>query len=102
MYPARFQRLEMATIVEYTDAKAPQNLYLKRIISPSHSKPCCFISMEGVGAVQQDGHWEYRYKRCRTCGFAVRVILRTLPDETLLRNLGRTLENSFQRNVPDL
>ncbi len=92
----------MATIVEYTDAKAPRNLYPKRIISPSHSRPCCFTDMEEVGAVQQDGHWEYQYKRCRKCGFAVRVILRALPDETLLRDLRRTLENSFQRNVPDL
>ena len=92
----------MATIVEYTDAEAPQNLYPKRIISPSHSKPCCFINMEGVSPIQQDGHWEYQYKRCQKCGFAVRVILRTLPDETLLRVVRRTLENSFRRNVPDL
>jgi hypothetical protein len=92
----------MTTIVEYTDAKAPRNLYPRRIISPSHSKPCCFSEMEEIGGVQQDGQWEYRYKRCRTCGFAVRVILRALPDEALLRDLRRTLENSFKRNVPDL
>ena len=92
----------MATIVEYTDAKAPRNLYPKRIVSPSHSGPCCFSDMEGVGPVQQDGHWEHQYKRCRTCGFAVRVVLQALPDETLVRDLRRILENSFQRNVPDL
>lgn len=92
----------MATIVEYTDAEAPRNLYPKRIISPSHSKSCCFTDMQEVGSVQQDGQWEYHYKRCRTCGFAVRVILRALPDEALIRDLRRTLENSFKRNVPDL
>lgn len=92
----------MATIVEYTDAKFPQNLYPKRIISPSHSSPCCFSEMEEIGPVQRDGHWEYRYKRCRKCGFSLRVILRALPDERLLRDLRWTLENSFKRNVPDL
>ena len=92
----------MATIVEYTDAKAPQNLYPKRVISPSHSNPCCFTHMEDVGPVQQDGQWEYQYKRCPECGFTVRGILRALPDETLVRDLRRTLETAFQRNVPDL
>ena len=92
----------MATIVEYTDAKAPQNLYPERIISPSHSSPCCFDDMEEVGSAQRDGHWEYQYKRCRKCGFTVRMILREIPDEALIEDLRRTLENSFQRNVPDL
>jgi len=91
----------MATIVEYTDAKAPQNLYPKRIISPSHSKPCCFTDMEAVGPVQQDGHWEYQYRRCRTCGFTLRMILRDIPDAALIGELRRTLETAFQRNVPD-
>ncbi len=92
----------MATILEYTDAKPPRNLYPKRIISPSRSKPCCFTQMEGVGPIQQDGLWEYQYKRCRSCGFTVRAILRPLPDTTLIRDLRRTLETAFQRNVPDL
>ncbi len=92
----------MATIVEYTDTKTPQNLYPRRIISPSHSGPCCFANMEVVGEIEQDGHWEYEYKRCRECGFTVRLIRRPLPDEALIRELRRTLEHSFQRNVPDL
>lgn len=92
----------MPTIVEYTDVKAPQNLYPRRIISPSHSKPCCFTEMEEVGRAQQGGRWEYQYKRCRKCGFTVRVILREIPDEALIDDLRRILENSFQRNVPDL
>ncbi len=92
----------MATIIEYTDAKPPENLYPEWIISPTRSGPCCFTDMEGVGPVEQDGHWEYQYKRCRNCGFTVRVILREVPDEGLIRDLRRTLMQSFQRNAPDL
>lgn len=92
----------MPTIVEYTDVKAPQNLYPKRIVSPSHSKPRCFIEMEEVGPARQDGHWKYQCKRCRTCGFTVRMILQEIPDKALIGELRRILETSFQRNVPDL
>jgi hypothetical protein len=92
----------MATIVEYTDAKAPENLYPERIISPTRSGPCCFTDMAAVGPAEQDGHWEYQYRRCRNCGFTVRVILRELPDEGLLRDLRWTLQRSFQRNVLDI
>ncbi len=91
----------MATIVEYTDRKQPQNLYPHRIISPSHSRPCCFSDMEEIGELQREGNWEYAYRRCRSCGFAVRMIVRELPDEALLAGLRKTLEVSFQRNVPD-
>ena len=92
----------MATIVEYTDTKAPQNCYPERIVSPSHSGPCCFSDMEEIGTSRQEAGWVYGYKRCRTCGFTVRVILRQIPDAVLLADLRRTLANAFQRNVPDL
>ncbi len=92
----------MPTIVEYTDQKQPENLYPMRIISPPHSGRCCFSDMEEIGELQREGRWEYMYKRCRKCGFAVRVIVRELPDEALLADLRKTLEVSFQRNVPDL
>ncbi len=91
----------MATIVEYTDARPPENLYPERIISPTRSGPCCFTDMEGVGPARQDGHWECQYKRCRSCGFTVRVIVREVPDEGLIRDLRRTLMQSFIRNVPE-
>ena len=39
----------MATIVEYTDRKVPRNRYPRRIVSPSHSSPCCFSDMEELG-----------------------------------------------------
>jgi hypothetical protein len=92
--------LDMPTIVEYTDIKEPRNQYPDRIISPSRSAACCFSDMEAVGDPQRDGHWLYSYKRCRNCGFAVRVILREIPDEALITELRHILENSFLRRVP--
>ena len=91
----------MATIVEYSDAKAPENLYPKRIISPTRSGPCCFSDMEILGPPFQDGNWMCQYKRCRTCGYAVRVVVRELPNEALIADLRKILAVSFQRNVPD-
>ncbi len=91
----------MRNIVEYTDHKPPENRYPQRIVSPPHSSACCFSNMEDVGDLLQEAHWEYRYRRCRTCGFAVRVILRPIPDEALLKRLRQDLAKSFVRNVPD-
>ncbi len=91
----------MATIVEYTDRKAPTNQYPQRIISPSKSGPCCFSDMEEIGRTKEEGRWVYQYKRCKQCGFTVRVILREIPDATLINELRKTLQNSFVRNVPE-
>jgi hypothetical protein len=91
----------MATIVEYTDLKEPRNSYPDRIISPPRSGPCCFSDMEELGPSQVEGRWEYQYKRCRKCGFTVRVILREIPDATLVSELRQILTTAFQRNVPD-
>jgi hypothetical protein len=91
----------MATIVEYTDQKRPKNLYPERIVSPVRSGPCCFSDMEEVGKPQEDNRWVFQYKRCKKCGFAVRVILREIPDAALAAELRKTLANSFVRNVPD-
>jgi hypothetical protein len=90
----------MATIVEYTDRKTPQNGYPQRIISPPRSRPCCFSDMEEIGTSQEEGRWVYQYRRCRQCGYTVRVILREIPDETLLADLRAILATAFQRNVP--
>jgi hypothetical protein len=91
----------MPTIVEYTDDKQPRNLYPQRIISPVRSGPCCFTDMEEVGKPQEDGRWVFQYKRCRKCGFALRVILREIPDAALAAELRKILANSFVRNVPE-
>jgi hypothetical protein len=91
----------MATIVEYTDRKPPQNHYPQRIISPSRSGPCCYAAMEDLGRPQEAERWTFRYQRCRTCGFTIRVILCARPDGALVARLRETLAHAFQRNVPD-
>lgn len=91
----------LATIVEYTDHKQPRNAYPQRIVSPVRSGPCCFTDMEEVGKPQEDGRWVFQYKRCRKCGFALRVILREIPDAALAAELRKILANSFVRNVPE-
>ena len=91
----------METIVEYTEHKPPENRYPHRIVSPPRSSPCCFSTMEDVGGAARVGDWEYRYRRCRACGFTVRLILRPLPDEAFLANLRKELARSLVRNTPD-
>jgi hypothetical protein len=91
----------MPTIVEYTDTKFPVNQYPERIISPSRSGPCCLSETEEIGPVEHGDHWVYRYKRCRTCGFTVRVVLREIPDEALVASLRKALATAFQRKIPD-
>ena len=90
----------MVTIVEYTDRKPTQNRYPKKIISPSRSGPCCYSEMEEIGMPQEAERWVFRYKRCRKCGFTIRVILRERPDVALIAGLRQTLAHAFQRNVP--
>ena len=91
----------MPTIVEYSDHKPPTNQYPSRIISPPRAGGCCFSDMEELGTPQEDARWVYQYRRCRRCGFAVRVILREIPDIALVANLRETLAHSFIRNIPD-
>jgi hypothetical protein len=91
----------LATIVEYTDQKPAKNQFPQRIVSPVRSNPCCFTDMEEVGEPQEDGRWVFQYKRCKKCGFALRVILREIPDAVLASELRKILANSFVRNVPE-
>jgi hypothetical protein len=91
----------MPTIVEYTDTQSPRNQYPQHIISPSHAGPCCFSAMEAIGPEVQGEHWVYRYKRCRACGFTVRVVVRALPDRALVASLRKALSTAFTRNSPD-
>ena len=71
----------MPTIVTYTDAEPPRAQFPQRIISPTHSSPCCSSEMEDVGMVQADERYEYAYRRCQSCGFTVRMIVRPVVDE---------------------
>jgi len=90
----------MATIVEYTDRKIPRNGYPRLIVSPCHSGSCCFSDMEEVGAAAQEGRWVVQYKRCRRCGFTVRVVLRELLDTKLAAELRQILATAFCRKDP--
>lgn len=92
----------MSTIVTYTDREPAANGYPRRIVSPCRPGPCCFTDMEEVGTAQQEGRWLFQYRRCRRCGFTVRVILREIPDSALAADLRQILTESFVRNVPDL
>jgi hypothetical protein len=87
----------MATIIEYSREKEPTNAYPKSIVSPPFSGPCCFSDMQEIGEPQQDGRWVFQYKRCRKCGFAVRVILREVPNAGLVEELQRTFRYAFTR-----
>ncbi len=90
-----------ATIVEYTDEKQPENRYPKWIISPPRSGPCCFSDMEEIGDPREDGRWVFQYKRCRRCGFTVRVILWEIADTALIAEVREILGRSFVRDIGD-
>ena len=87
----------MPTIVTYTDQQPPRNQFPRRIISPTRSGPCCFSAMEDLGSVRRADRWEYAYRRCRTCGFTVRVIVRYLPDQAQLANLRKVFATVLSR-----
>jgi hypothetical protein len=92
---------QMPTIVTYTDRRPPANRYPRQIISPPRAGACCFSEMEEVGTPQQNDRWVFQYRRCRRCGFAVRVVLREIPDTTLANSLRKELARSFVRNIPE-
>ncbi len=85
------------TIVEYTDQRRPLNHYPEKIVSPSHSRPCCFSRMREIGKPQEDTRYVFQYRRCQTCGFTVRFILREIPDVVLADSLRKTLTLAFSR-----
>ncbi|MBP1776368.1 MAG: hypothetical protein H6Q86_2378 [candidate division NC10 bacterium] len=91
----------MSSIVEYTDGKPAENLYPRRIVSPRKSGPCCFSDMELVGEPHSEGRWVFQYRRCRRFGFAVRVIQRQVPDDTLMAEVRKEFATLFMRRVPD-
>ena len=70
----------MPTIVTYTDDHPPLNYFPRRIVSPTRSGLCCLSAMEDLGRVRREERWEYAYRRCRACGFTVREIVRSLPN----------------------
>jgi hypothetical protein len=90
----------MSSIVEYTDAKPAENLYPRRIVSPRKSGACCFSDMELVGEPHSEDRWVFQYRRCRRCGFTVRVILRQVPDYALMAEVRMDFATLFVRRAP--
>ncbi len=70
---------EIPTIVEYSAIKRPANQYPKRIVSPPRPQSCCTTGMVALGKPRREAGWFYVYKRCDTCGFTVRSIVRRDP-----------------------
>jgi len=77
--PAQEKVREITTIVEYSATKRPANNYPKRIVSPLRPRTCCVTGMEPLGKPRREAGWFYVYKRCDTCGFTVRSIVRRDP-----------------------
>ncbi len=87
----------MPTIVTYTDSHPPRIDFPRRIISPTHSSPCCFSAMETFGTASREERWEYAYRRCRTCGFTVRMFVRSFPDQADIAKLQKLLASGRVR-----
>jgi hypothetical protein len=87
----------LQNIVQYRDGVAARNNYPHRIVSPVRPKACCATGMVDIGTPQEAGRWVFQYRRCRTCGFTVRKILREIPDADQLAELRVLLERTFIR-----
>lgn len=77
----------MPTIVQYRDGEAPVNGYPDQIVSPRQGSACCVAGMEMLGDVLVEGTTTFQYKRCRHCGFTVRVILASVMDPAMLASV---------------
>ena len=56
--------------------------------------------MEDLGTVRREECYEYAYRRCRMCGFTVRVIVRYLPDQVRISKLRKELATGLGRKLP--
>ncbi len=84
----------MPTIIEYTDTKPATNLYPDAIVSPRHSHGCCISNMEDISGPIVEGRWIYRYRRCSECGFAVRLVVRSMPDPEAIASVRAVFEQT--------
>ena len=87
-------------MTEYSNRKAAKNQYPRQIVSPMQPDRCCFSDMESLGTPMHEGDCVLQYKRCRTCGFAVRLILRPLPNPILTARLRKILQTTFAHDLP--
>jgi hypothetical protein len=53
--------------------------------------------MVRVGLPERDYQCVFQYRRCETCGFTVRRLLRTVPDEAALEDLRQIFARTFKR-----
>jgi len=90
----RVEEKTMATIIQYTDRQTPQNQYPLRIVSPRNSSRCCLTGMEDVGEALTEAPWVLQYRRCHQCGFAVRLVVRALPDAQAIASLQSSLKGA--------
>ena len=90
----------MPSMVTYTDQRPPENRYPHRIISPPRAGVCCVSAMEWLDAPQREVRGVYQDRRCRRCGFTVRVLLREIPNTALATTLRESLAHAFVRTVP--
>jgi len=88
----------MATIVTYTDREPAANRYPHRIVSPV-DRDMLLHRHGGAWSPQHEGCWVFQYRRCRQCGFTVRLILSEIPDSALVEELRQILSNSFEEAV---
>ena len=77
----------MPSMVSHAEESQPTNRYSHQIISPPRAGACCFSVMEWLDAPQRDDRWVFQYRRCRRCGFTVRVILREILNAALIASL---------------
>lgn len=63
----------MTTIVEYRESVPPVNDYPLLIVSPPRPSACCAEGMVRIGSDHIEHKPVFYYKRCRVCGFTVRL-----------------------------
>jgi hypothetical protein len=84
-------------MVEYTDSAPALNAYPHRIVSPSRPSRCCTGAMALLGEELTEGRVIFRYKRCRHCGYTVRLIIREMPDPGQAEALRQLLAVAFSQ-----
>jgi ribosomal protein S14 len=77
----------MPSLVPSTDQRPPTNRYRHQMIAPPRASVCCVAAMEWLDAPQRDVRGVYQDRRCRRCGFTVRVLLRELSDAAWIARL---------------
>ena len=89
----------MPSLVPYTDQQPPTSRYLYQITAPPRAGVCCVSAMAWLDA-RRDVRGVYQDRRCRRCGFTVRVLHHETPDTTRVATLRESLARAFLRSIP--